>query len=269
MAEVYARAGGLEVVEVSVSTRPESSSARSADWDRAEALLVAAVKRAGFECGIKPGEAAFYAPKVEVDFRDVLGRDLDPRHHPDRHGGARSRFGLRYVGTRRRAAPARHVAPGGARLDRALPRHLHRAHRRRLPFWLTPVQAVLCPDRRAPHALRPRDAPCGLFAQGVRVELDDRSETLGFKIREAETQKVPLMLVVGDQEQENGTVNASPGGGAAASDQGAMSPEVLVGETGAEQTPSAARIPFPRRKFAFRIRSRFKRSLPGFGTRPG
>jgi threonyl-tRNA synthetase len=204
MGEVYG-ALGLDDVEMSVSTRPEQFLGEPADWEWGERTLIEAVQRAGRPCGIKPGEAAFYGPKIECDVRDVLGRpwtlatlQIDM--------AMPGRFGLRYVG--RDGAehqPAMlHRAILGS-LERFLALYIEHT-RGDFPLWLAPVQVAVLPiaDRHHEYAEKVRGA---LLAAGVRVALDDRAEKLGFKIREAELQKVPVMAVVGDQERENGTVN--------------------------------------------------------------
>jgi threonyl-tRNA synthetase len=203
MREVYG-ALGLSDVEVSVSTRPEHFIGDPADWDRAEQSLVRWVEDAGWKCGIKPGEAAFYAPKVECDFRDVLGRawtlatiQVDM--------GAPERFDLRYVGRdgqEHRPAMLHRAVLGS--LERFIAIYLeHTAGD--FPLWLAPVQAVVLPiaERHVDYAGKVHRT---LLDRGLRAELDDRNEKLNFKIREAEIQKIPVMAVVGDQEAANGTV---------------------------------------------------------------
>ena len=204
VAEVYARLG-LEGVEMSVSTRPEQFLGEPADWDVAERALIAAVERAGFRCRIKHGEAAFYAPKVEADFRDVLGRawtlgtiQIDM--------AMPGRFALRYVGRDGELhQPAMlHRAVLGS-LERFIGIYIEHTGGD-FPFWLSPVQAVVLPitDRFTDYGERVREALAGA---GVRAELDRRSETLGWKIRDAEQQKVPLALVVGEQEERGSSVS--------------------------------------------------------------
>jgi len=202
VAEVYG-ALELEGVEMAVSTRPDEFLGEPAEWDRAEAMLIQAVERAGYTCRVKPGEAAFYGPKVECDFRDVLGRawtlatiQMDLAQP--------TRFGLRYVGRDGGLhQPAMlHRAVLGS-LERFIAIYIEHTGGD-FPFWLAPTQVALLPiaERHADYARGLRDR----FQQvGIRVEVDDRSETLGHKIREAELQKVPLMLVVGDQEQADGS----------------------------------------------------------------
>ena len=202
--EVY-DALGLGDFEVCLETRPESEYIGDpADWERAEAYLEQAVRRVGYECTIKPGDAAFYGPKVACDFKDVLGRvwtlgtiQLDV--------GMPGRFQLRYIGRDgEEHQPAMlHRAVLGS-IERFLAIYIeHTAGD--FPLWLAPVQVAVLPiaDRHAGYAGKVRDA---LVAAGVRAELDARSEKLGFKVREAEVQKIPIMAVVGDQEMENGTV---------------------------------------------------------------
>jgi threonyl-tRNA synthetase len=201
--EVY-QALGLEGIEVAVSTRPEKSSGDPADWEAAERRLQAAVERAGYPCGTHPGGAAFYGPKVEVDLRDVLGRpwtlatlQIDV--------AMPGRFGLRYVG--RDGAPHQpamlHRAVLGS-LERFIALYLEKTAGD-LPLWLAPVQVRVLPiaERHLGYARGVQEA---LARAGVRAELDERSDTLGFKIREAELHKIPVMLVVGDQEAAAGSV---------------------------------------------------------------
>ena len=202
-AEVY-RDLGLSGMKVAVSTRPERFLGRPEDWEQAERLLVDAVQGAGFTCGIKPGEAAFYAPKVECDFEDVLGRvwtlatiQIDM--------AAPERMDLRYVGRDgREHRPAMlHRAVLGS-LERFLAIYIeHTAGD--FPLWLAPVQVAVLPitDRQAEYAGKVQAA---LERAGLRAEVDARSEKLSFKIREAELQKVPIMAVVGAQEEADGTV---------------------------------------------------------------
>ena len=202
--EIY-QALGISGVEVGVSTRPEGEFAGdAADWDVAEDRLIEAVRGAGYDCRIKPGDAAFYGPKVECDFRDVLGRPwtlstlqidvLMP-----------ARFGLQYVGRdgeMHRPAMLHRAILGS--LERFIALYIEMTGGD-FPFWLAPLQVMIVTvsDRHLAYA---RQVEAKLKAAGIRVEVDDRSEKLGFKIREAEIQKIPLMLVVGDQEVESGSV---------------------------------------------------------------
>jgi len=203
MTEVY-EALGLSGVEISLETRPDDYVGELADWEEAERRLEEAVTRAGYECTIKPGDAAFYGPKIACDFSDVLGRtwtlgtlQLDV--------GMPGRFRLRYIGRDgEEHQPAMlHRAVLGS-LERFLAIYIEHTGGD-FPLWLAPVQVMVLPitDRHSGYASKVRDA---LIASGVRAELDSRNEKLGFKVREAEMQKIPIMAVIGDQEMENGTV---------------------------------------------------------------
>ncbi len=201
--EIY-HALGLDDVQVSVSTRPERFIGTPEAWDRAEKLLIGAVEEAGYACGIKAGEAVFYAPKVECDFRDVMGR-LWTLGTVQVDMSAPDRFGLSYVGSdgqEHRAAMLHRAVLGS--LERFIAVYLEHTGGD-FPLWLSPVQVAVLPiaERHAEWAAKVRDA---LSARGLRVLLDDRNEKLNFKIRDAETHKIPVMAVVGDQEVTSGTV---------------------------------------------------------------
>jgi threonyl-tRNA synthetase len=221
---------GLEAPEVAVSTRPEEFSGDPSEWDIAGQQLVEAVKRAGYACSIKPGEAAFYGPKIECDFRDVMGRawtlatlQVDV--------SMPARFGLRYVGRDDKLhQPAMlHRAILGS-LERFIALYTEMTGGD-FPFWLAPVQVALLPiaERHLAYAGRVQAALAGA---GIRVFLDTRNEKLGYKIREAEIQKVPLMLVVGDQEEADGTVTPRHRRGSKQSNE-AVALDVMVGELAA------------------------------------
>jgi len=202
--EVYT-ALGLSGVEIGVSTRPESGfTGHGPDWDVAEERLIASVERAGYSCRLKPGDAAFYGPKVECDFRDVLGRPwtLSTLQIDVSMPG---RFGLEYVGRdgeMHRPAMLHRAILGSLERFIALYTEMTGGD---FPFWLAPIQAGVLPISER-HEAYAREVQAKLGAAGIRAQLDSRNEKLGFKIREAEVQKIPLMLVVGDKEQEHGTV---------------------------------------------------------------
>ena len=222
-AEVYEKLG-LDGVEMAVSTRPEQFLGDPADWEPAEKTLIAAVERAGFQCRIKAGDGAFYGPKVEANFRDVLGRawtlgtiQIDM--------AMPGRFELGYVGRDGELhQPAMlHRAVLGS-LERFIGIYIEHTGGD-FPFWLSPIQVLALPiaDRHAPRA---REVQAALSSSGVRAEVDDRSETLGYRIRDAEKQKIPLTLVIGDDEVERGTVSPRLRKSKQALD--AMSAEALV-----------------------------------------
>jgi threonyl-tRNA synthetase len=202
--ELYARFG-FDDVRVELSTRPERSIGSADEWERAEASLREALARQRREYEVSPGEGTFYGPKIDFHVTDALGRSwqcgtcqLDFQM-PER-------FELSYQG----ADNAEHRP---VMIHRALLGSMERFvgiliehHAGRFPLWLAPTQAVVLPiaDRHAPYAGR---VAAELGAAGARVRVDARSESLGRRIRDAELARVPLMLVVGDSEERDGTVS--------------------------------------------------------------
>ena len=186
------------------ATRPEQRIGDDAMWDRAEAALKAALEATGRPFTVKPGDGAFYGPKIDFDVTDSLGRAwqlgtilLDY--------AAPERFDLNYVGEdnteHRPVVIHRAVCGSFERFIAILIEHFAGA----FPLWLAPVQVAILPiaDRHAPHG---RSVQTRLQAAGLRVEFDERQEKIGYKIREAQLQKIPYMLVVGDREAAEGTV---------------------------------------------------------------
>jgi threonyl-tRNA synthetase len=186
------------------ATRPPTRIGDDAMWDRAEASLRAALDATGLPFELKPGDGAFYGPKIDFDVADSLGRrwqlgtiQLDY--------AAPERFGLEYVGQDN--APHRpvviHRAVNGSfeRFIAILIEHFAGA----FPLWLAPEQVRVLPitDRVLEYGKHVREA-CA--AGGLRVTLDERGEKIGAKIRDAQMQKVPYMLVLGDREAAEGTV---------------------------------------------------------------
>ncbi|MCB9506174.1 MAG: threonine--tRNA ligase [Myxococcales bacterium] len=189
--------------QVKLSTRPADFMGEPALWDRAEAALASALTAHGLEYRVNEGDGAFYGPKIDFDVLDSLGRkwqcatiQLDfqlPR-----------RFELAYTAADNEAKTpiVVHRALFGSleRFIGILVEHVAGA----FPTWLAPVQAIFLPINDA-CAAACHDAARVLLDAGLRVEVDDRSEKLGYKIREAELAKVPHMLVVGAKELEAGT----------------------------------------------------------------
>jgi threonyl-tRNA synthetase len=202
-AEVY-RALGLERAEVTVSTRPDEFTGELSDWESEERRLAEAVERTGIPYAIKEGEGAFYGPKVEYEFRDVLGRPWTLATLQT-DVSMPARFSLRYVGRDgafRQPAMLHRAILGSPERFIALYTEMVGGD---FPLWLAPVQVAVLPITER-HIAYARNVESKLASAGIRVELDVRNEKLGFKIREAEVRKVPVMLVVGDQEETNGTV---------------------------------------------------------------
>jgi threonyl-tRNA synthetase len=191
---------GLGDVEVKIATRGEHFIGAVEDWDHAEALLQERVRGAGWEYELAPGEAAFYAPKVEFHFRDALGRSwqLGTLQIDMAMPG---NFGLKYIGAdgEEHRPVMLHRAILGS-LERFLGVYIEHTEGR-FPLWLAPVQAVVIPiaDRHVEYASH---VARELRRRGLRIEVDDSNERMGNKIRRAQLQRVPYMLVVGDREAE-------------------------------------------------------------------
>jgi threonyl-tRNA synthetase len=194
---------GLDVT-LELSTRPENRIGDDALWDHAETALLQALDSQGLPYTVNPGDGAFYGPKIDMHLTDSLGRSWQlGTCQLDYNMPAR--FGLTYTGAdNAEHQPVMiHRALMGSyeRFIGILLEHLNGE----LPPWLTPVQAIVLPitDRHVDYA---RAVAGRMQASGLRGEFDDRSESVGRKIRDAELRKIPYMLVVGDREQEGGAV---------------------------------------------------------------
>lgn len=189
--------------EMKLSTRPAEFLGEVATWDHAEAELKRALDAVGVAYAVNAGDGAFYGPKIDFDVTDAIGRkwqcatiQLDYQ--------IPQRFDLKYVGAdnaeHRPVVIHRAIFGSFERFIAMLIEDCAGA----FPLWLSPVQAVVLPiaDRHADYARR---VAAQLRAAGLRVEVDDRQEKINYKIREAQLQKVPYMLVVGDREAAAGT----------------------------------------------------------------
>jgi threonyl-tRNA synthetase len=190
--------------EMKLSTRPPDYLGTIEQWNHAESELKRALDAVGEPYTINEGDGAFYGPKIDFDVVDAIGRkwqcatiQLDYQ--------LPQRFDLKYIGAdnaeHRPVVIHRAIYGSFERFIALLIEHFAGAW----PLWLAPVQAVVLPisDRHRDYAAGVRDK---LAAAGLRVDLDDRQEKIGFKIREAQLQKVPYMLVAGDRESSEGTV---------------------------------------------------------------
>jgi threonyl-tRNA synthetase len=193
-----------------LSTRPEKRLGTDEQWDQAESALEKALKRHDMEYVISPGEGVFYGPKIDLHMTDVLGRSwqmgtiqLDYQMPVQ--------FGLTYMGpdNREHSPVVIHRALLGS-LERFIG-ILVEHYGGDFPFWLSPVQARVVPvgesHREAGRALCER-----LTAEGFRAEVDERDETLGKRIREAELEKVPFVVVYGDRESDTALAVREHGG---------------------------------------------------------
>jgi threonyl-tRNA synthetase len=220
---------GFDDVQIKLSTRPAQRVGSDESWDRAEKALEDALNRKGLAWQLQPGEGAFYGPKVEFSLKDCIGRvwqcgtiQLD--------FSMPGRLGAEYVAedNSRKVPVMLHRAILGS-LERFIG-ILIEHHAGAMPLWLAPVQAVVLniTDRQADYA---GEVAKTLGLRGLRVETDLRNEKIGFKIREHTIQKVPYLIVVGDQEVESKTVAVRTRGG---EDRGSMTVDELAGLLAAE-----------------------------------
>ncbi len=194
-----------------LSTRPEQRIGSDAMWDRAEAALAGALDARGLPYELNPGDGAFYGPKIDLHMTDTLGRSWQ-LGTVQLDYSMPERFGLQYTGAdnaeHRPVMIHRALLGSFERFIAILIEH----YAGDFPLWLTPVQAIVLPiaDR---HVAAGAQARAALAAAGARVELDERSESVGRKIRDAELRKIPYMLIVGDREAEQGSVSVREHGG--------------------------------------------------------
>ena len=195
---------GFDDYHVYLSTQPEHHVGEDDVWEEATAALRASLADEGLPYDVDEGGGAFYGPKIDVKIRDAIGREWQCStiqvdfNEPER-------FDITYIGNDNQAhRPIMiHRALLGSleRFMAVLIEHYAGA----FPFWLAPVQAIVLPiaDRHIGYAEKVAEA---LRAERFRAAVDDRNEKTGFKIREAQLQKIPYMLIVGDREEEAGAV---------------------------------------------------------------
>jgi threonyl-tRNA synthetase len=198
--ELFAMSARFEL-----STRPENKLGTEEEWDFTEAALASALERRGLSYDLNQGDGAFYGPKIDLHMTDVLGRSwqmgtiqLDSQMP--------QRFGLRYSG-------ADNLEHTPYVIHRALLGSLERFigiliehYAGDFPLWLAPVQVRIVPVAED-HVHAGENVAEELKTRGIRVELDDRPETVGRRIRDAELEKIPYVVVVGDKEVEAGTLS--------------------------------------------------------------
>lgn len=217
------KAFGFDKIEIDLSTRPKDSMGSDAIWEKATSGLVNALNAAGIKYGIQEGGGAFYGPKIDFHIEDSIGRtwqcgtiQLD--------FSMPERFEIEYVGPdgkfHRPVMIHRAVFGSVERFYGILVEHFAGA----FPLWLSPVQIRVCSisEKQEGYA---KDLCAKLKQAGFRVELDIASEKIGYKIREAETQKIPYTAVVGDKEVEAKTLALRARG---RKDLGVMTLEQLI-----------------------------------------
>src|SRR3954469_15219951 len=206
-----------------LSTMPDEHMGEVATWQHAESQLKAALERTAMAYDLNEKDGAFYGPKIDFDVTDAIGRkwqcatiQLDYMQPEN--------FDLKYIGAdndeHRPVVIHRAILGSFERFIAILVEHYAGA----FPLWLAPIQAVVLPiaDRHLPYAAAVRDQ---LRGAGLRADVDERQEKIGYKIREAQLQKVPYMLVIGDREQQEGTVSVRTRAGG---DQGGSPVDVFI-----------------------------------------
>jgi threonyl-tRNA synthetase len=197
---------GFKKIKIGLSTRPEMRVGSDEAWDKAEAALKAALDASGKEYFVNEVDGAFYGPKIDIQVADALGRyfqlgtiQLDFQL-PDR-------FDLKFTnqnGEMERPVVIHRALLGS--LERFIGVYLEHVAGA-FPFWLSPEQAVIIPVKNELHLEAAKALEGTLKRQGFRVRVDDRNESMGLKTRQAQTGKIPFMLVLGDKEIEDKTVS--------------------------------------------------------------
>jgi threonyl-tRNA synthetase len=194
------RAFGFENIDVYLSTRPEKYVGAIENWDRATEALRKGLETVGIPFQVDPGEGVFYGPKIDIKIRDSIGRSWQCStiqvdfNEPQR-------FDISYIaqdGERHQPIMIHRALLGSLeRFFGVLIEHYAGA----FPLWLAPVQVNVIPitDNQHEYAQQVHEQ---LIRGGIRSYLDDRSEKVGYKIREAEMQKIPFMIVIGQKEAE-------------------------------------------------------------------
>ncbi len=189
--------------EIELSTRPEDKFIGTIEsWNRSEKILQEACHKAGHECKINPGDGAFYGPKLDFHIKDSLGRvwqcgtiQLD--------ANLPERFDLTYIdkdGSKKRPIMLHRVIFGSIeRFIGILIEH----YAGNFPLWLSPVQVSILPVNNEYHLAYSKELEKKLVELNIRVQVDNREEKLGYRMRDNQTKKIPYVLVIGDKEKEN------------------------------------------------------------------
>lgn len=197
---------GFKKIKIGLSTRPEQRVGSEEAWDQAEAALKSALDTSGRDYFVNEGDGAFYGPKIDIQVADALGRyfqlgtiQLDFQ--------LPERFDLKFTnsqGEMERPVVIHRALLGS--LERFIGVYIEHVAGA-FPFWLAPEQAVIIPVKNEFHLEAARELSLQLTKAGFRVRLDDRNESMGLKTRQAQTGKIPFMLVLGDKEIETHTVS--------------------------------------------------------------
>ncbi len=191
---------------IELSTRPEEKYIGEIEvWNKSEAILEAICKKTGKEFKINPGDGAFYGPKLDFHIKDAIGRSwqcgtiqLDMN--------LTDRFDLTYIdqdGSKKRPVMVHRVIFGSIeRFFGILIEHFAGA----FPLWLSPNQINIIPVNNKYHLDYSKELESKLLNAGLRVIVDDREEKLSYKIRESQTKKIPITIIIGDKEKDNNNI---------------------------------------------------------------
>ncbi|MET1180119.1 threonine--tRNA ligase [Peribacillus simplex] len=175
-------------------------------WEKAQSMLKVAMDELGLDYFEAEGEAAFYGPKLDVQVRTALGKD-ETLSTVQLDFLLPERFDLNYVGEDGKQHRPVVIHRGVVSTMERFVAYLIEEYKGAFPTWLAPIQAQVIPVSPEVHLDYAKEVQEKLKAQGIRVDLDTRDEKIGYKIREAQMQKIPYMLVVGDNEVKEGSVN--------------------------------------------------------------
>ena len=229
------RTFGFEEYDILLATKPEKYAGTVEMWERATETLERALKRLGLRYRIDPGGGVFYGPKIDTKLQDALGRTWQgPTNQVDFN--LPQRFEVNYVGADGVEHPVvmihRTVLGSMERFFGCLIEHYGGA----FPIWLAPVQVVIIPiaDRHLEYASQ---VEAELKGSGMRAQVDARSERMNLKIREAQLQKIPYMLIVGDKEMEAAMVSVRLRSGEDLGSQSVEAFKAMAREAIAERKP--------------------------------
>ncbi len=224
---------GMSIEEVHLATQPEKSLGTKEEWEKAEGALAAALKKAKWDYELLPGDGAFYGPKIDMKIRDSLGRlwqlatiQLDFQMP--------QRFGLEYIdkdGTRKTPIVIHRAILGSIERFMAI---LIEQYAGAFPLWLSPVQVQILPiSKKLNKYAKEIDKKLHEALPTLRTEIDDRDESVGKKIRDAQMAKAPYMLILGEKEAKSGKVTVRDRSG---KDLGAVSLKKLLEKISTEIT---------------------------------
>ncbi|ATO55730.1 threonine--tRNA ligase [Loigolactobacillus coryniformis] len=175
-------------------------------WNRAQTMLKAAMDDMGLDYTEAEGEAAFYGPKLDVQTKTALGNE-ETLSTIQLDFMLPERFDLKYVGSDGEEHRPVMIHRGLVSTMERFTAYLTEIYKGAFPTWLAPVQAVIIPVKNELHLDYAEQIKSRMAARGLRVEIDDRNEKMGYKIREAQTQKIPYTLVIGDEEKSHASIS--------------------------------------------------------------